>query len=226
MQSSAAEFDERGFTVVTDLIDDESCAEISSRLEARDHGRAGSRRLLGEPWCAELAIHLRCAHAMGAFLPPDSVAVQCTLFEKSPQYNWLAAFHQDLSIPVAVRVESPACSGWSEKEGTLYVQPPTPLLEQLVAVRLHIDSCPFDNGPLKVVPGSHRFGRLIQAQFHVFRRQLGECPVPAQRGAGLLIRPLLLHASSKVAGNGMRRILHFLFGPRALPEGLTWQHAI
>jgi hypothetical protein len=37
---------------------------------------------------------------------------------------------------------------------------------------------------------------------------------------------LLLHASSKVAGNGTRRILHFLFGPLVLPEGLAWQHAI
>ena len=226
MQTGAAEFKERGFTVVANLIDDDSCSEIASRIEARNQTGAGSRRLLDEPWCADLATQLRHSSELRAFLPLDAIATQCTLFEKSHQHNWLVALHQDLSIPVAERVNSAACSGWSEKEGSLYVQPPTPLLEQLVAVRLHIDPCPIENGPLKVVPGSHRFGRLSQTQFQALRRELGECPVPAPRGAGLLLRPLLLHASSKVAGIGMRRILHFLFAPRALPEGLKWQHAI
>jgi hypothetical protein len=40
------------------------------------------------------------------------------------------------------------------------------------------------------------------------------------------MRPLLLHASSKASGSSLRRVLHFLFGPRDLPHGLRWQHAI
>jgi len=52
------------------------------------------------------------------------VAVQCTLFDKSADKNWLVALHQDLSIPVHQRILHPECSGWSEKEGVVYAQPP------------------------------------------------------------------------------------------------------
>ena len=38
----------------------------------------------------------------------------------------------------------------------------------------------------------------------------------------MLMRPLLLHASSKTAGTSRRRVLHFLFGPRELAFGLVW----
>jgi hypothetical protein len=38
----------------------------------------------------------------------------------------------------------------------------------------------------------------------------------------MAMRPLLLHASSKATGSSRRRVLHFLFGPPALPFGLEW----
>ena len=41
----------------------------------------------------------------------------------------------------------------------------------------------------------------------------------------MILRPLLLHASSKATGGSRRRVLHFLFGPRELPCGLAWAHA-
>jgi hypothetical protein len=40
------------------------------------------------------------------------------------------------------------------------------------------------------------------------------------------MKPLILHASSKASSGERRRVLHFVFGPRALPLGLAWQHAI
>jgi hypothetical protein len=57
------------------------------------------------------------------------------------------------------------------------------------------------------------------------RRDAGvECIAP--RGAALVMRPLLLHASSKSTGQGRRRVLHFLFASDALPVPLQWRHAI
>ena len=41
----------------------------------------------------------------------------------------------------------------------------------------------------------------------------------------MLMRLLLLHASSKATGASRRRVLHFLFGPPRLPLGLAWAHA-
>src|SRR5581483_5304455 len=42
------------------------------------------------------------------------------------------------------------------------------------------------------------------------------------RGGAMLMRPLLLHASSKVTVDSTRRVLHFVFGPEHLPVGLRW----
>jgi hypothetical protein len=74
------------------------------------------------------------------------------------------ALHQDHSIPVQERVVQPDCSGWSEKEAVLYVQPPVAVLESLVAVRAHLDDCGAASGPrvalLPSFPDSHRHGRL------------------------------------------------------------------
>jgi ectoine hydroxylase-related dioxygenase (phytanoyl-CoA dioxygenase family) len=87
-----------------------------------------------------------------------------TLFVKSIESNWLVSLHQDLSIPVAEHVESTGCQGWSEKEGELFVQPPVSGLDAVPALRLHLDDCSERNGALRVVPGSHRLGRLTAAE--------------------------------------------------------------
>ena len=41
----------------------------------------------------------------------------------------------------------------------------------------------------------------------------------ALRGDALVLRPLLLHASSKASGTSRRRVLHYVFGPCELPYG-------
>jgi ectoine hydroxylase-related dioxygenase (phytanoyl-CoA dioxygenase family) len=152
--------------------------------------------------------------------------VQCTYFEKSASRNWLVPVHQDLGIPVAAHVGHTSLGGWSTKEGILYVQPPVGLLEQLVAVRLHIDACSAEDGPLRVVPGSHLYGRMEAKAAAAARHAQTEFICTAEQGSAMAIRPLLLHASSRSTGDGMRRVLHFLFGPRILPFGLQWYHAV
>jgi hypothetical protein len=54
------------------------------------------------------------------------------------------------------------------------------------------------------------------------RQASGEVACAAPRGSALVMRPLLLHGSSKARGTRLRRVLHFLFGPRELPFGLRW----
>ena len=163
---------------------------------------------------------------MSGVLQPDLVAVQCSCFEKSTSRNWLVPLHQDLSIPVAQRVAHPQLRGWSEKEGALYVQAPIELLQQLVALRLHVDDCGVDDGPLRVLPGSHRRGLIDDAAAVAARRNEAEVVCTAPRGSVLVMSPLLLHASSKGIGSSLRRVLHFVFGPPALPCGLRWHLAV
>ena len=222
---AVSQFKKDGYFVIPAVID----AVLNRRLGAFVGGiasGAGSRRLLDEAWCAHLAGALRGDARIRSLLPRDAVAVQCTLFNKSPAKNWLVALHQDLSIPVSSRVDSPECSGWSEKEGQLYVQPPVSVLVRLVAVRLHIDDCPAESGALRVVPHSHMEGRVDPSQAEVLRQRHGETLVPVAQGGVLVMRPLLLHASSKAASPAPRRVLHFVFGPPSLPLGLEWQWAV
>lgn len=221
---SSAAFDLDGFVTLPAFLTAEECNRVCREVETAAFDGAGTREILTEAWCRELAgeVRRRCA----ALFPADYVAVQCTLFRKSAKRNWFVARHQDLTIPVADRVADPALSGWSDKEGGLYVLPPVDLLERLVAVRVHLDDCGETNGPLRVVPGSHRLGRLEPDDIAACCGTRGEVVCAVPRGSALAMRPLLLHASSKSHGPGERRVLHFLFGPAELPYGLRWNVAV
>jgi hypothetical protein len=222
---AVSEFKKSGYFVIPGVID----AVLNRRLGAfvgGIAGGAGSRRLLDEAWCVHLAGALRADARIRSLLPPNAVAVQCTLFDKSLDRNWLLVLHQDLSIPVKERVDNPECSGWSEKEGHLYVQPPVSVLERLVAVRVHLDDCPAESGALRVVPHSHMEGRVDRSQAEALRQRHGETVVPVAQGGVLVMRPLILHASSKAISLTPRRVLHFVFGPSVLPLGLEWRWAV
>ena len=219
-------FSELGFAVLPDVLPVAEAERLTALLPPLNTRGRSSRTLLTAQWCHDLARLLQLHPVIALLLPERSVAVQCTLFSKSPEANWLVALHQDLSIPVSARVSSPECTGWSEKEGEIFVQPPLVILESLLAVRVHLDPCPSEAGALRVVPGSHRRGRLGGAEAAKMRAAQGETIVSVTQGGALLMRPLLLHASSKAAQDTTRRVLHFVFGPRELPCGLQWAFAV
>jgi ectoine hydroxylase-related dioxygenase (phytanoyl-CoA dioxygenase family) len=77
-----------------------------------------------------------------------------------------------------------------------------------VALRLHFDDSGSDNGPLRVIPGTHRLGVLSDAALDqvVQRTSPVDCLVTA--GGIVAMRPLILHASSKAETARPRRILH------------------
>ena len=183
----------------------------------------GTRCLLDESWCAALADDLRSHPLLQELMGPQSVAVQCTYFEKSSNRNWLVPMHQDRSIPVANQVIGAHLTGWSEKEGQLFVHAPRDLLQKLVAVRLHLDNCRAEDGPLRVVPGSHQQGLLSDLDIAHWRKTRGEVICEASAGDVLVLSPMLLHASSKASGAGQRRLLHFVFGPCQPGHGLAWR---
>ena len=215
-----------GYAVAPAVLCEEDVASIRQALESVEIAGAGSRNLLEFEWCRDLVEKIKDHPPIRAALPKSPVSVQCTFFDKTEEKNWLVALHQDLSIPVKERVEDPRFGVWSVKEGQHFVQAPVELLEQLLAVRIHVDDCGVESGPLKVVPGSHQLGRLDEATARRFRDTVGEIVCAVASGGALMLRPLLLHASSKAASPRHRRVLHFLFGPEMPGYGLRWQHAV
>jgi ectoine hydroxylase-related dioxygenase (phytanoyl-CoA dioxygenase family) len=92
----------------------------------------------------------------------------------------------------------------------------------MLSVRLHLDDCHEQNGALRVVPGSHRFGRIAESNIESLRQQCGERIGRVSIGGALLMRPLLLHASSPAQIAGHRRVIHIDFAAHALPGMLRW----
>ncbi len=223
---STEHFTELGYELIANVIPSAACDVALENVSQLAVAKAGSRSLLQLPWCQRLAETLRSHVKIAPLLGASTTAVQCTLFEKSAEKNWGVSVHQDIGIPVRARVDATECSGWAVKEGVLHTQPPAAVLESLVAIRLHLDACPADAGPLRVIPRSHCSGRLNDGEIERLRETTAEVVCAADRGAALLMRPLLLHASTRIHGGGNRRVLHFLFGPPHLPFGLHWHTTV
>jgi ectoine hydroxylase-related dioxygenase (phytanoyl-CoA dioxygenase family) len=214
-----------GYAIAPQVLSPVEVAAAIDALQAIPLTSAGTRNLLNHDWCQSIAQHLR-RQLQPEILPPTFVAIQCTLFDKTAAKNWLVAFHQDLSVPVQAPVIHPELSGWSQKEGQHFVQPPIELLEQLVAIRVHLDDCGLHNGPLRVIPGSHNRGRLSEKAVSKLRETTRETICLVAAGSALLLRPLILHASSKALSPDRRRVLHFVFTPPLAGYGLQWAQAI
>jgi len=174
------------------------------------------------PDVAALARSAEVRALVEAVLGPDAFAVRGILFDKTPDANWKVAWHQDLTIAVHERHEVEGFGPWSEKAGIVHVQPPAAVLERMVTVRLHLDPCGPENGPVQVIPGSHRAGRLSADEVQRSRAERDAVPTCVGAGGVLLMRPLLLHASSPSTAPAHRRVIHLEFAADALPGGLEW----
>lgn len=212
-----------GYRLVRGVLSTQRCDELRALTDALDLEGPGTRRLLARPWCQAFAREVHRQPALRDLLPPSYCALQCTYFEKSSRQNWLVPVHQDLSVPVAAVAEAPGWGPWSSKEGSIFVQPPIKLLEALVAVRMHLDPCAMEDGPLVVVPGTHRQGAINPEDAAALRGHEQVCT--ANAGDALVFRPLLLHRSSKASGTSRRRVLHLLFGPSSPAPGVEWERA-
>ncbi len=121
------------------------------------------------------------------------------------------------------RAEVPGFDPWSMKDGVPHVQPPIGLLEQMLAVRLHLDDADEANGALRVLPGTHRLGRLSPAQVQEQRARQADVLCAVTAGDALLMRPLLLHASGRLSNaSRRRRVLHIEYAAFTLPDELCW----
>ncbi len=223
---------QRGFVLVPDLAS-EGEGQVQTLLAAleaaRDsHGarKAGSgvyaiRNVLRIEAVCDFA-HSDAVQSVLAPISEDFVATRGILFDKTPGANWKVGWHQDLSIAVRHKIEVPEFGPWSQKAGIWHVQPPREVLETMLTLRLHLDVCDESNGPLRVLPGSHTMGKMAPHEVKAFRQKTEPEICICPRGGALLMRPLLLHASSPATAPHHRRVLHIEFAGQALPGGLQW----
>ena len=199
-----------GFAIIPETIPLKTIVSLSDALEQARPTRkgAGIRNVLRIPAIRSFAEEARLSGIAKAVLGDGAVPFRATLFDKSSGLNWLVVWHQDTALPLREKRSVPGWGPWSVKQGVTCARAPAAALEQVLAVRVHLDDSSETNGPLRVLPATHKLGVLIDKQIQNLTRtnEATECLVGV--GGVLLMRPLLVHASSKAKLDAPRRVLH------------------
>lgn len=183
--------------------------------------RAGMRHAMRNLNVAALARDSRLVELAQEVLGSGAIPFRATLFDKSPTSNWLVVWHQDTALPLRERREVPGWGPWSIKDGVNYAHAPASALEQILALRLHLDDSVAENGPLRVLSGTHTRGVLSDDDLHQLSTRIKPIDCLALRGGILAMRPLVVHASSKSQSNAPRRVLHIEYAASlSIAEGL------
>lgn len=157
-----------------------------------------------------------------AVLGDASRPVRAIHFDKTSDANWSLGWHQDRVIAVSERANVEGFGPWTRKRGAFHVAPPFQLLARMVTLRLHFDDVPATNAPLLVAPGSHRFGRVAEADVPAVVRQCGTVACLASAGDVWLYATPILHASEVAVAPSSRRVLQVDYAAEELPGGLRW----
>jgi ectoine hydroxylase-related dioxygenase (phytanoyl-CoA dioxygenase family) len=216
---------ENGFATIDRYLDLDSI-DLLIRAITDLHlssGRAGIRNLLElSPRIQQLAQSQEIRDLVEPILGDSARVVRGIFFDKKPGANWKVPWHQDRTIAVKNRVEVPEYHPWSLKGGIPHVQPPTVILDQMLTVRIHLDQTDESNGALRVIPGSHCHGKLADVEIDRWKQLSSGISCNLEPGGILLMRPLLVHASSMATIPSHRRVIHLEYASCELPLGLEW----
>ena len=228
------EISHNGFSLIREAVDPTTVQRLTRACEdsfdSDDHTeRARSsgghvyaaRNLLGMVpeiqnfWTAEI-LHATLREILGE----QFGLVRVLFFDKPPDRSWSLPWHKDTAIAVLDNSRpSQILTRPTTKAGVPHVIASEEVLRQMLTLRVHLDDVTDENGPLRVIPGSH-----------VSSTSDGEgvenaLTIHACSGDVLAMRPMISHASgSSHAGTDRhRRILHLEFAAnRRLPDDYQW----
>jgi hypothetical protein len=209
--------------LIEELRDLSAIASTTSSASRRGQSVYGIRNLLSiSSRIREIISNFPFQPLVAAIAGVSAKPVKGVFFDKPPGANWPVSWHQDVTICVEYRREVPGFEARPVRDGMVHLLPPVELSEQMLALRIHLDDATAAHGALRVVPGSHRFGRLANEQIEELCHSDTEiCAVAA--GDVMLMRPLLIHASSPCERPNHRRVIHVEYAAFELPGGLEWQ---
>lgn len=218
-----------GFALLPGLFGAAEVAELAAEWAAVCVAHAGGDALLTDadgrvsgarnllrlwPRVVDLARRPGLLGPLVELLGPAGGLVRGLYFDKPPGHGWALPWHKDRNIAVVAHGPLGRFTKPTTKAGVPHVEAPEELLERMVTARVHLDDVTPENGPLRVLPGSHRGDEARP-------------PVDVTCAAGdvLLMRPLLTHSSGHCdpLTRRHRRIVHLECAPAAgLPDGYRW----
>ncbi|QYF86573.1 phytanoyl-CoA dioxygenase family protein [Brevundimonas sp. PAMC22021] len=148
--------------------------------------------------------------------------VRAILFDRTASRNWSLAWHQDRVVAVRARREVKGFGPWKRKHGALHVAPPFELLAGMLTLRVHLDPVPQTNAPLLIAPGSHRFGRIQEADVAEVVDKCGVAMCLAEASDVWIYATPILHASERASVAARRRVLQVDYAVSELPGELQW----
>jgi ectoine hydroxylase-related dioxygenase (phytanoyl-CoA dioxygenase family) len=224
------ELDDHGFTILAGIFSDDEIDAILSAINSLDSSREtfrksdavfAIRQFLKEiPDISKLVFNENFKATIRSFIGDDFFVVKSIYFDKPEKSNWFVPYHQDLTISVDQRVDDARYGPWTVKQNQFAVQPPLEILKSIYTIRIHLDNTDEDNGALKVIPGSHTKGIYRPETIDWTKESATICSVP--KGGIMLMRPLLLHSSSRTTNNRQRRVIHIEFSNANLTSELHW----
>jgi len=230
--SYANAIEQDGFAVFQELLDEETAESLAEELQSaiigegtkRRVGKAfGIRNLLNAiPSTRALANGVALRSIVEPVLGANARVVRGVYFDKHRDANWKVAWHQDLTIAVREMMNVAGYGPWSMKAGIPHVQPPVPVLQNMLTVRVHLDHTDEVNGALRVLPGTHKCGRLKATQIQSLKEQQEPIICEVKKGGVMVMRPLLLHSSLAAVNPVHRRVLHFEYAAIELAGNLAW----
>lgn len=223
-----------GYAVIENVLTATHIQEITRMMKQVDDHNANFRRSADlfavRKFLQEVPPVLEVLKESGLFLNLSAefgenyFIVKSIYFDKPAASNWFVAYHQDLTISVAEKIETAGFGPWTVKPGQFAVQPPAALLEDNFTLRIHLDDTTLHNGALRVIAGSHKNG--VCRTEHMQHLQQSETSVDVGAGGMMLMKPLLLHASGRTTNNKPRRVIHLELSRTQLPHPLRWSEAI
>lgn len=210
VNSTRAEVEQRGFSILPSMFPKDEMEEFICKVKKSKLRRtkAGIRHALQHESFRNLATDARLLSVARDILGHRAIPFRATLFDKSPQANWLVVWHQDTALPLRGRHNVPGWGPWSVKDGIRYAHAPASALSKVLAIRVHLDDSNADNGQLRVLPCTHVKGILGDDAIERLVRDTPafDCLVP--KGGILAMSPLIVHASSKMRSQVSRRVVH------------------
>lgn len=225
---------ENGFTVINNIFTEEEIEKIKEVIENIDTSKENFRKsedlfairqfLKEIPEIKELIFNDNIKKIIHEVFGDNYFVVKSIYFDKPEKSNWYVAYHQDLTISVDKKLDLPDFVSWTTKKNQFAVQPPLPILENIYTIRIHLDETDENNGALKVIPKSHAKG--IYRPETIDRKTETEEICKIEKGGVMIMKPLILHSSSRTTNGKKRRVIHIEFSDMELPQELQWSERI
>ena len=221
---------ENGFTTVDNIYSDKEIEEILLTIDRADKDKEtfrksadlfAIRQFLKEiPEAKDLVFNDKFKTAVRQLFGDNYFVVKSIYFDKPETSNWYVSYHQDLTISVDKKVELENFGPWTTKQNQFAVQPPIDILENIYTIRIHLDDTDENNGALRVIPKSHSKKIYRPETIDWSRETETNCNV--SKGGIMIMKPLILHSSSRTTNNKRRRVIHIEFSNQELPIALKW----